>query len=138
MYHRVATKDIIERLAKVERFGECSVTVIEQDSASVLNEIDIAQNECAGPVVIVAVTEIINHPPAVEVTVTLNIREHVPTNRENGNHLTAMDVAILAAKELDSPVWRFMSCQQTSPEDGILEVNASFKGLVGEVEEENT
>ena len=129
--HRVAIKDILERLSDIPEFGEANVSLIGQDAGNVIALIDQAAAECAGPVVLVVVDEIANHSPSKEVTITLNVREHVPTNRENPNHLTAMDTANIAANCLDGETWKFFSARQVSPEDGILEVNATFKGLVG-------
>lgn len=129
--HIVAQREIAESLASSADMLEAGVTIIEQNARDLITQINQAESAAKGPVVIVGTEKVVGKTFTVrELDMVLNIREKVAVNRTKQFFMTAMDVADEAVNLINGHTWRFLDFVQVADNNGILETNVRFRGLV--------
>ena len=130
MYHRMG-QELADLLVADDTLLEAGVTIIEQNDRDLITKITQAESQSKGPVVIIGTEKVTGKAYNVrELDMILNIREKVAINRTKQFFLTAMDVADEAVNLIEGYTWKFIEYTQVADNNGILETNVRFRGLV--------
>lgn len=121
---------VAEKLRGDKWFLENRCDIIEQNEQQLAYLIRKKMSEFVGPVVVVAVDDIKNNHPAVEVSLTVNITEVVVINRDFGQFASAIEVGEAVVSILDGVEWHFDELRHDTPGNGVLTCAVRFSGMV--------
>ena len=129
--HEYIQKLLADALREDEELTGAGVYVFEQNSQDLAFMLEKESSAFDAPVVVVTcdkMRKLHSAPAEWELECSVLVTEVVPTNRERGHYMTALDVAFAAAEALDAlgGVHLTGEVKHTTPGDGILEAEAKF------------
>lgn len=129
--HEYIQKMLADTLRACEELGAAGVYVFEQNSQELAFMLEKESSAFDAPVAVVTcdkMRKLHSAPAEWELECSVLVTEVVPTNRERGQFMTALDVAFAAAEALDAldGVHLTGNVTHSTPGEGILEAEAKF------------